>query len=126
MNDCLFCRIAKKEVPSQIVYEDERVIAFRDLYPVAPIHVLIVPKHHTENVLGLIASERAGDDMQAIGKAIEKIADLEGVNERGFRLIVNTGKEGGQSIGHTHIHLIGGKTLGHGLIGTKAEKVGTD
>ncbi|GAV25477.1 histidine triad nucleotide-binding protein [Carboxydothermus islandicus] len=110
MSDCLFCRIARKEISSAIVYEDELVVAFRDINPVAPVHILIVPKVHLENIadLGEEHRELAG---HLLLKARE-IAEKEGISDSGYRLVSNCRKDGGQEIYHLHFHLIGGRPLG--------------
>ncbi|MCL2341621.1 MAG: histidine triad nucleotide-binding protein [Firmicutes bacterium] len=110
MKDCIFCKIANKELPGNIVYEDEEVIAFRDINPVAPIHILIIPKKHIGKLTHI-----AKEDEAVIGRIysiINNIAETEGINERGFRVIVNCGEEGGQVVEHLHFHLIGGRPLG--------------
>ncbi|MBR6033271.1 MAG: histidine triad nucleotide-binding protein [Clostridia bacterium] len=114
MDDCIFCKIIKKEIPSEIVYEDEQVIAFKDIHPVAPVHVLIIPKKHISAV-----TEIKEDDEAVIGKiysVINTIAEKMGIKENGFRVIVNCGKDGGQEVKHLHFHLIGGKELGTKIV----------
>lgn len=116
MSDCIFCKIVKGEIPSTKVYEDDDVLAFRDLHPVAPTHVLLVPKKHFANILELNKNpEEAGLVLSAINRAAEAVAKAEGL-DNGFRLINNCGEEGGQTVMHLHVHLIGGKALGEGLI----------
>lgn len=110
MNDCIFCKIIKKEIPSKIVYEDDEILAFHDVNPVAPVHILIIPKKHIETLVDLKA-----EDEILIGKIysiINKIAEQEGISEKGFRVIVNCKEDGGQEVKHLHFHLIGGKKLG--------------
>ena len=107
MSDCIFCKIAAGEIPSNKVYEDDKMVAFKDLEPTAPVHVLLVPKTHADNVM--TADPALVGHM--LGKAGEIAAKL-GVKESGFRLIINTGKDGGQTVQHLHIHLIGGKSMG--------------
>lgn len=109
MTDCIFCKIANGEAPATIRYEDEELIAFDDINPKAPTHVLIVPRDHIESTLELSPQE---DEL--MGKMIRvavKIAQKEGVAESGFKLIINTGKDSGQLVDHLHLHLIGGKTF---------------
>jgi len=108
MENCLFCKIIRGEIPSGKVYEDEFVYAFRDIAPQAPVHVLIVPKVHMENVLALHEHEGLA---QHVAEAVEKIAKSEGVAESGFRLITNCGRDGAQSVAHLHFHLLGGTQL---------------
>ena len=110
MDDCLFCKIIKKEIPSKVVYEDDTVLAFRDINPVAPVHILVIPKKH----IGSLA-ELTNEDEAIVGKIytiINKIAKQEGIAEKGFRVIVNCGEDGGQEVKHLHFHLLGGKKLG--------------
>ncbi len=106
---CIFCKIANKELPSEIVYEDDRFFAFKDIHPIAPVHILIIPKRHIANI------EQAGpEDKELIGElflAVKKIAAIQGVSESGYRLIFNVGKNAGQQAAHLHLHLLGGKKL---------------
>lgn len=110
MENCIFCKIISKEIPATIVYEDNEILAFRDIHPVAPTHVLVIPKKHISSL-----NELQEDDELLIGKiytVINKIAKQEGVSEKGFRVIVNCGEDGGQEVKHLHFHLLGGKKLG--------------
>ena len=110
MENCLFCRIIKKEIPADIVYEDSDIVAFLDLHPVAPVHILVVPKKHISKLTELTVEDEA-----VIGKVytvINKLAKEKQIDEKGFRVIVNCGEEGGQVIPHIHFHLLGGKKLG--------------
>lgn len=110
MDDCLFCKIIKGEIPSQKVYEDEEVIAFNDINPIAPIHILVVPKKHISS----LAHMDNGDEV-IVGKiynVINKIADDKGFKQDGYRVIVNCGENGGQEVMHLHFHVIAGKKLG--------------
>lgn len=116
MENCIFCKIAAKEVPSTIVYETDDVICFRDLRPVAPTHVLIVPKKHFANLNEIAESEDAEQVMGAIARAASEVARLEGIREKGYRLINNCGKDGGQTVMHVHFHLIAGLSLSEKLI----------
>lgn len=104
--DCLFCKIIAGEIPCAKVYEDEKVFAFRDIDPQAKVHVLLTPKKHMANILECDAETAA-----ALVKAIGEVARLEGVEEEGFRIVSNCGKNGCQSVGHLHIHLLGGEQL---------------
>jgi len=111
MNPCIFCRIVARTAPAQIVFEDEWVMAFRDLHPVAPTHLLIIPRRHIESVNAL----EEGDEALA-GRLLttaQRLARTEGVAETGYRLILNTGLNGGQTIAHLHLHLIGGQRMRH-------------
>ena len=105
--DCLFCKIVEKKIPSQLVYEDEHVIAFRDIRPVAPTHVLIVPRVHFASL-----DEAKPEHREVIGHAMmtaAKIARAEGFADNGYRTVVNTGEHAGQSVFHLHVHLLGGR-----------------
>ena len=110
MEDCLFCKIIKREIPSTIVYEDEEILAFRDINPVAPVHVLVIPKKHISSLVDLEPEDEAL--VGRIYSVINKIAKQENVFESGFRVVVNCGEDGGQEVKHLHFHLIGGKKLG--------------
>ncbi len=116
MNDCIFCKIIAGEIPAKFVYQDDDVVAFHDLNPVAPVHVLIVPRHHSEDILDLAAHAKGRDVISAILKAVPAIASKTGVADGGFRLINNCGADGGQTIRHTHVHLIGGRAFGEKLL----------
>ncbi len=106
MSDCLFCRIIAGEIPGDVVYENDKVFAFRDINPQAPVHVLIVPKKHMANIL-----ECDADTAAALTDAVRVIAEQEGVAESGFRVISNCGRDGAQSVNHLHVHLLGGRAL---------------
>ena len=112
---CIFCMIANKEIPSTIIYENDDVICFHDLKPVAPVHVLIVPKKHYDDILDLSASEDGAKTMEAILSAVSVVAGMTGVEE-GFRLINNCRAFGGQTVMHVHFHLIGGIRIGEKLL----------
>ena len=107
MNDCVFCRIISGEIPAERVYEDDKMIVIRDAAPAAPVHVLMIPKEHTENIVA--ADPELVKYM--LGK-VKMLSEKLGVSEKGFRIVVNTGDEGGQTVHHLHIHLLGGKMLG--------------
>lgn len=108
LQGCLFCRIAGKELGSDIVYESDAVVAFRDINPVAPTHVLVIPRMHIASAaeLGRAHGELLGEMFEVIAK----IASDEGL-ERGFRVVTNVGPEAGQSVSHLHLHLIGGRAM---------------
>jgi histidine triad (HIT) family protein len=108
MSDCIFCKIIAGEIPSSKVYEDERVYAFRDINPMAPVHVLIVPKAHVASADEITDANSAF--VAAIFEAIPKIAAAEGLSN-GYRVITNCGEDGCQSVKHLHFHLLGGKKL---------------
>jgi histidine triad (HIT) family protein len=109
MKDCLFCKIVKKELPSKIVYEDDNFFAFNDINPIAPIHILIIPKKHIPSVNHLEAQ-----DKELIGELFlvaQRIARTEKAIETGYRLVFNVGENAGQTVEHLHLHLLGGKKL---------------
>lgn len=105
--DCIFCKIVAGEIPSDRVYEDERVIAFRDISPQAPAHLLVIPRAHLDSLDGLEDPELGG----ALLVAASRVAREAGL-ERGWRLIANTGGEGGQEVPHLHLHVLGGRPMG--------------
>lgn len=107
--DCLFCRIAAGEIPSQKVYEDERVLAFCDIDPKAPVHIVVIPKRHIASAAEITA-ENSGE-VAHIYEVIAQIAEEQKL-EKGFRVVTNCGEEGGQSVGHLHFHLLAGRNLG--------------
>lgn len=115
MEDCTFCKIIKGEIPSTIVYEDEEVIAFRDIQPAAPIHILVVPKKHIPSLVDV--TQEDSKLIARIYRVINEVAEKEQIKEKGFRVIVNCGKDGGQEVPHLHFHLLGGKTLGPKIVG---------
>ena len=130
MEDCIFCKIANGEIGS-LVYENEFVAAFDDLNPQAPIHTLIVPKKHIENIEGLVFHSEGechhhgegenegpcdGKYIKEIFKAIKEVARIKGVSESGYRIISNCGKDAGQTVMHLHFHLLAGKELGEKII----------
>ena len=114
MEDCLFCKIIKGEIPSEKVYEDEEILAFKDINPAAPIHILVIPKKHIES----LAHMEDGDEeiIAKIYSAINKIAQMQGIKEEGYRVIVNCGENGGQEVMHLHFHLLAGKKLGEKIV----------
>ena len=114
MEDCIFCKIIKKEIPSEIVYEDEEIIAFKDINPAEPTHILVIPKKHISSIV-----EIKKEDEAIIGRiysVINKIAEDIGIKEKGFRVILNCGEDGGQEVRHIHFHLLAGKKLGQKIV----------
>ena len=111
--DCIFCQIAAGKIPSEILYQDEKVVAFRDVNPQAPIHLLIIPKKHIASLAHLTEAE--SPLMGHIVSVANQLAKREGISEKGYRLVVNCGKEGGQAVPHLHLHLLGGRGLSSGL-----------
>ncbi len=113
MEDCVFCKIAAGDIPAEILYRDDNVIAFRDIHPMAPIHLLIIPRKHIPSLTELSESELPlmGDMV----RTANQMAKREGIAESGYRLVINCGKQGGQLVPHLHMHLLGGRQLRDGL-----------
>jgi len=107
MTDCLFCKMASGEIKPDVVYEDDNVLAFRDINPQAPVHILIIPKKHLSTLNDLDDSVLAAQLLQT---AI-KLAKQEGIDQKGYRTVFNCNKEGGQEVFHIHLHLLGGRQL---------------
>lgn len=110
VSDCLFCKIVNKEVPSQIVFEDEQVLVFKDISPTAPTHVLLIPKIHISNIIDPKLPESGV--ATHIFAVIQKIADDLNLKEKGFRVVVNCGQDAGEAVHHLHFHIIAGRPLG--------------
>jgi histidine triad (HIT) family protein len=111
--DCIFCKIINKEIPTEFLYEDDLVAAFFDTRPIAPVHILIIPKDHIESVADL----KDGDERLA-GRLIitaKKLAEKEGISKNGYKLLFRTGRHGGQEVPHIHLHLIGGAKLSENI-----------
>lgn len=109
MSECIFCKIINKEIPSEAVYEDELIYAFHDLNPVAPTHILVIPKKHIESM-----NDVQEEDSLLMGKimnVIKKIAQDNGIDQDGYRVVNNCGENGGQTVGHIHFHLLGGRNM---------------
>ena len=109
MSDCLFCRIARKEIPASVVYEDERVLAFNDINPQAPLHALVIPKRHIPTVNDVTA-----EDAALVGEMIRAAAAIareKGYADRGFRTVFNTNADAGQTVFHIHLHVLAGRGL---------------
>ncbi len=107
--DCIFCKIANKEIPSTIVYEDEDIIAFNDVNPEAPVHILVIPKKHISSLNAATA-----EDERLLGRVlltIQQIAAEQGIAEAGYRVVNNCGEMGGQTVQHMHFHLLGGREM---------------
>jgi histidine triad (HIT) family protein len=107
--DCIFCQIVAGEVPSQILYQDEEIIAFPDIKPLAPTHVLIIPKRHIPSLVDLTEA-----DLPVIGHMVNvanQLAKREGISQNGYRLAINCGEDAGQIVPHLHLHLLGGRRL---------------
>jgi len=114
MENCIFCKIIEKQIPSTVVYEDDKVLAFHDIHPVAPVHIIIIPKEHIANVNDL--NDQNAAVLADIHLAAKKIAEKLGIADKGFRLINNCGEGAGQTVFHLHYHLIGGLKLGEKIL----------
>ena len=113
MDDCIFCKIIAGDIPSEILYRDDKVIAFRDVNPVAPTHILIIPVEHLATTRDI-----PNENTSLTGKMVQtanQLAEMEGISENGYRLVINCGEQGGQVVGHLHMHLIGGRQLSSAL-----------
>ena len=108
---CIFCKIVRGEINSKKVYENEKIVAFHDINPQAPIHILVIPKKHIEKITDISDSEEDKEILHEIIKACKIIADQMKISERGFRIVVNTNPEGGQTVYHLHFHLLGGRQM---------------
>ncbi len=111
MQDCIFCKIINKEIPGSIVYENDKVLAFKDINPQAPIHIILVPKKHVISILEA-DREMSGD----ISDAIQEIAKEQDIEKSGFRVITNCGKDAGQTVNHLHFHILAGTKLGEKIL----------
>lgn len=108
--DCLFCKIASGEIPSNIVYQDEKIVAFHDLAPQAPVHVLIIPREHIASLDGTDGSAAQGESLGFLLSKVREIAESLGLGN-GYRLVCNCGEDGLQTVGHLHFHLLGGRKM---------------
>lgn len=109
MNDCLFCKIVEGTIPANLVYEDENTVAFDDINPQAPVHTLVIPKKHVATVQACAVEDQGL--LAELLYACSKVAKLKGVTESGYRLVANTGQNGGQTVYHLHVHLLGGRRM---------------
>lgn len=107
--DCVFCKIVNKEIPAEIIYEDDRVLAFPDIQPAAPIHILLIPKKHIANILEV--TEEDQDLLRHLLATVPIIAKQVGMDEAGFRTVINTKDNGGQTVQHLHLHILGGRFM---------------
>ncbi len=110
MNECIFCKIINGEIPAEVVYNGANVTAFRDINPVAPVHVLIVPNRHVDDIRDARAFE--GDVLKEMFQVANEVAEMEGIAESGYRLLINYGRDANLVVPHLHLHLIGGRPLG--------------
>lgn len=109
MEDCLFCMIAAGTIPSAKVYEDDEVVAFRDINPQAPVHVLVIPKRHIQSAHHIRMEDSA--TVMAMYAAAQRVAEELGISEDGYRIVTNIGRDAGQSVPHLHFHILGGRSL---------------
>jgi len=110
MTDCLFCKMVAGEIQPDVVYEDDEILAFRDVNPQAPVHILVIPKRHIATT-----NDLESEDAALVGNmvlAAKQIAVQEGIDERGYRTLINCNREAGQSVFHIHLHLLGGRAMG--------------
>ena len=112
MDNCIFCMIGRGELEAKKVYEDDNVIAFDDIAPQAPVHVLIIPKKHYNNMSDDVPLQ----DIAPIFAAVPAVAEAKGIDDDGYRVIVNNGRAANQTVGHLHVHVMGGKTMSHGMV----------
>lgn len=113
METCIFCKIRDGELPSAKVYEDEFILAFQDIHPQAPVHVVVIPKKHIRDVVEMT---QEGDLAKRLLDACVKVAELKGIKDEGFRLIHNCGESAGQTVMHMHMHVLGGTSFGEGIV----------
>ncbi|MBX7149490.1 histidine triad nucleotide-binding protein [bacterium] len=113
MSDCIFCKIASKQIPSKLILENEHVVAFHDISPQAPVHVLVIPKKHVATLNDLSDSILAGEMI----KAAQQVAKDLGIDKTGYRTVMNCNQEGGQTVYHLHLHVMGGRQLGGNMAG---------
>jgi histidine triad (HIT) family protein len=110
MTDCLFCRIVRGEIPAEIVHENDQSLAFRDISPTAPTHVLVIPKRHIANAGEISASD--GDVLADMFLCAQAVAGIDGISDTGYRLVYNVGEDSGNTVAHLHMHVVGGKPMG--------------
>ncbi len=112
MNDCIFCKIVRGEIPVQVVWEDDAVIAFDDASPQSPVHTLVIPKQHFEHLGDGIPP----DTLAALFAAVPVVAQVKGVSASGYRVIINNGPDANQTVQHLHVHVMGGQPMSHGMV----------
>ncbi|HEY7666915.1 MAG TPA: histidine triad nucleotide-binding protein [Actinomycetota bacterium] len=108
-SSCIFCRIAAREIPADVLHASDTVVAFRDLNPQAPVHVLVIPKEHIVSIATI--EDRHGDVLADMFQAANHLAKTEGIDASGYRLVTNVGPDAGQSVFHLHLHLLGGRSM---------------
>ena len=114
---CIFCMIANGELEAKKVYENDVLVAFDDIAPQAPVHTLIIPRQHFDDM----GDSLPGDVVEALFSAVPEVARIKGVAETGYRVIVNSGKDANQTVGHLHIHVMGGRAMSHGMVNFTGE-----
>lgn len=117
MSECIFCMVARGEIPAKIVFEDELVLAFDDIAPQAPVHTLIIPRVHYADMADGVPAEV----MEALMSAVLRVAEIKGIAQSGYRTIINTGPDAGQTVHHLHVHVMGGRRMAEGMV-TFAER----
>ncbi len=112
--DCIFCKIANQQIPAPLIYQDELCVAFRDIHPQAPTHILVIPRAHARDLMEVAAQgpDQAEPLLGRLLRVASQVAAQAGLAEGGFRLVVNTGADGGQSVFHLHLHILGGRAMG--------------
>lgn len=108
--DCIFCKIAQRDIPATLVYEDDTVIAFEDINPAAPVHILVIPRAHIANLMEITAANSRVIE-HIVATVAPQIVKARGLEEKGFRLVLNTKEDGGQTVGHLHFHILGGRAM---------------
>lgn len=111
MEGCIFCKIVEGKIPSKKVYEDDQVLAFDDIRPMSPVHVIVIPKQHIATLMDVETDTDHINVMNRLIKAVQEVAKIKGISDRGFRVVNNCKEEGGQIIFHVHLHVLGGKKL---------------
>jgi histidine triad (HIT) family protein len=117
MDDCIFCKVVRGEVSATLIYQDDLVVAFDDIFPQAPVHTLVIPREHYADLGDSVPVET----LAALFTAVPLVAQAKGVDRSGYRVIVNNGRDANQSVGHLHIHVIGGRAMEHGMVTFVAE-----
>jgi histidine triad (HIT) family protein len=117
MDDCIFCKMAAGEIPVKAVYETDNVLAFDDISPQAPVHTLVIPRKHYRNLSDNVPADLLGE----LFSAVNEVAKIKGVAESGYRVIVNNGPDANQTVPHLHVHVMGGRSMSHGMVAFNAE-----
>ena len=112
MSECIFCMIANGDIPAKVVLDEGLIMAFDDIAPQGPVHTLIIPKHHYAHMGDALPSEVT----EALFSAVPRVAAMKGIADSGYRVIVNNGSDAAQTVGHLHVHVIGGKPMAHGMV----------